>query len=138
MKRLFAFMNPWGKFERRAAIRLCRAIRNRFGRNSRRRFCQRSAETFLLAYPYSDFIFAVVGEELGLVGTLAVVAAFTFLLWRGARAALNAPDRFGMLLGIGLITGIIVQALFNISVVVSILPGKGIPLPLFPTAVRQL
>ena len=84
---------------------------------------------FYLPYPYSDFIFAVIGEELGLIGTLAVVFAFGLLLWRGTRAALLAPDRFGMLLGIGIITGIIVQALFNISVVISILPAKGIPLP---------
>lgn len=84
---------------------------------------------FYLPYPYSDFIFSVVGEEFGLVGTLAVVLAFGVLLWRGARAALTAPDRFGTLLGIGLITGITVQALFNISVVISILPAKGIPLP---------
>jgi len=84
---------------------------------------------FYLPYPYSDFIFSVVGEELGLIGTLAVVTAFGLLLWRGSRAALTAPDRFGMLLGIGLITGIIVQALFNISVVISIVPAKGIPLP---------
>jgi cell division protein FtsW len=82
-----------------------------------------------LPYPYSDFIFAIVGEELGLAGTLGVVLAFGFLLWRGTRAALLAPDRFGMLLGMGIITGIIVQALFNISVVISILPAKGIPLP---------
>jgi cell division protein FtsW len=60
---------------------------------------------------------------------LAVVVAFALLLWRGTRAALLAPDRFGTLLGIGLITGLIVQALFNISVVISILPAKGIPLP---------
>jgi cell division protein FtsW len=64
-----------------------------------------------------------------LIGTLAVVLAFGLLLWRGTRAALSAPDRFGMLLGIGLITGLITQALFNISVVISILPAKGIPLP---------
>ena len=68
-------------------------------------------------------------EEFGLIGTLSVVMLFALLLWRGARAAVKAPDRFGMLLGIGLITGIIVQALFNISVVVSLLPAKGIPLP---------
>ena len=84
---------------------------------------------FYLPYPYSDFIFSVVGEELGLVGTLAVVIAFGLLLWRGTRAAVKASDRFGMLLGIGIITGIIVQALFNISVVTSLLPAKGIPLP---------
>ena len=63
------------------------------------------------------------------MGTLAIVTTFGLLLWRGTKAALNAPDRFGMLLGIGLITGIIAQALFNISVVISIMPAKGIPLP---------
>ena len=92
-------------------------------------FAKGHQKLFYLPYPYSDFIFSVVGEELGLVGTLAVVAAFGLLLWRGARAAVLAPDRFGNLLGIGIITGIIVQALFNISVVTSILPAKGIPLP---------
>lgn len=92
-------------------------------------FAQSTQKLFYLPYPYSDFIFSVVGEEFGLIGTLAVVIAFGLLLWRGSRAALMAPDRFGTLLGIGLITGIIVQALFNISVVTSILPAKGIPLP---------
>jgi cell division protein FtsW len=92
-------------------------------------FAQGHQKLFYLPYPYSDFIFSVVGEELGLVGTLAVVTAFALLLWRGARAAVLAPDRFGNLLAIGIITGIILQALFNISVVTSILPAKGIPLP---------
>ena len=92
-------------------------------------FAKGQQKLFYLPYPYSDFIFAVVGEELGLIGTLAVVLTFGLLLWRGTRAALLAPDRFGMLLGMGIITGIIVQALFNISVVISILPAKGIPLP---------
>ena len=92
-------------------------------------FAKGQQKLFYLPYPHSDFIFSVVGEEFGLIGTLAVVVAFGLLLWRGARAALNATDRFGMLLGIGLTTGIVVQALFNISVVISILPAKGIPLP---------
>jgi cell division protein FtsW len=92
-------------------------------------YAQGHQKLFYLPYPYSDFIFSVVGEEFGLVGTLAVVIAFGLLLWRGARAAVLAPDRFGMLLAIGVITGIVVQALFNISVVISILPAKGIPLP---------
>ncbi len=92
-------------------------------------FAKGHQKLFYLPYPYSDFIFSVVGEELGLVGTLAVVVAFGLLLWRGARAAVMAPDRFGTLLAIGIITGITVQALFNISVVTSILPAKGIPLP---------
>jgi cell division protein FtsW len=92
-------------------------------------FAKGQQKLFYLPYPYSDFIFSVVGEELGLVGTLAVLIAFGLLLWRGTRAAVKAPDRFGMLLGIGIVTGIIVQALFNISVVISLLPAKGIPLP---------
>jgi cell division protein FtsW len=92
-------------------------------------FAQGQQKLFYLPYPYSDFIFSVVGEELGLIGTLAVVCAFGLLLWRGAKAAMKAPDRFGNLLGIGLVTGIVVQALFNISVVTSIVPAKGIPLP---------
>ncbi len=129
MKRLFAFMNPWenssdGSYQ---VVQGLYAIGS--GGILGEGFAKGQAKLFYLPYPYSDFIFAVVGEELGLVGTLAVVAAFAVLLWRGARAALSAPDRFGMLLGIGIITGIIVQALFNISVVVSILPAKGIPLP---------
>ena len=92
-------------------------------------FAKGQQKLFYLPYPYSDFIFSVVGEEFGLLGTLAIVTTFGLLLWRGTKAALNAPDRFGMLLGIGLITGIIAQALFNISVVISIMPAKGIPLP---------
>lgn len=92
-------------------------------------FAKGQQKLFYLPYPYSDFIFSVVGEEFGLVGTLAIVLAFGLLLWRGTRAALNSPDRFGMLLAFGIITGIVVQALFNISVVISILPAKGIPLP---------
>src|SRR5437868_11112216 len=83
---------------------------------------------FLLC-AHSDFIFAVVGEELGLFGGLAVVALFGLFLWRGMRAALRAPDRFGMLLGIGIVVGIVAQALFNMSVVLALVPTKGIPLP---------
>ncbi len=92
-------------------------------------FAKGQQKLFYLPYPYSDFIFSVVGEEFGLIGTLAVVSAFGVILWRGARAAVLSPDRFGTLLSIGIVTGLIVQALFNISVVISILPAKGIPLP---------
>ena len=129
MKRLFAFLDPWehsadGSYQ---VVQGLYAIGSGgiFGEG----FAKGQQKLFYLPYPYSDFIFAVVGEELGLIGTLAIVFAFGLLLWRGTRAALLAPDRFGMLLGIGIITGIVVQALFNISVVISILPAKGIPLP---------
>ena len=131
MKRLIAFLEPCSEENRiGAGYQVCQSLMGIgsggiFGEG----FARGQQKLFYLPYPHSDFIFANVGEELGLVGTLAVLIAFGILLWRGTRAALLAPDRFGMLLGIGIITGIIVQALFNISVVVSILPAKGIPLP---------
>jgi cell division protein FtsW len=84
---------------------------------------------FYLPYPYSDFIFAVIGEELGLIGASAVVAAFVLFLWRGTRAAWKAPDSFGMLLAAGLTLGVVLQAFLNVSVVLGLMPTKGIPLP---------
>src|SRR6266571_5015087 len=80
-------------------------------------------------FAHSDFIFAVIGEELSLIGALIVVFVFAVFLWRGMRAALRAPDRFGMLLGIGIVVGIVAQALLNMSVVLALVPTKGIPLP---------
>src|SRR5205807_8395818 len=64
-----------------------------------------------------------------LVGALIVVLVFAIFLWRGTRAALRAPDRFGMFLGIGIVVSIVAQALMNMSVVLALLPTKGIPLP---------
>ena len=84
---------------------------------------------FFLPYPYTDFIYAIVGEELGLAGCVAVLALFGLVFARGVRAAVNAPDSFGRLLGIGLSVMIVAQALLNISVVLSLVPTKGIPLP---------
>ncbi|MBX7171732.1 MAG: putative lipid II flippase FtsW [Pyrinomonadaceae bacterium] len=129
MARLMAFLNPWENSDGSAyqVVQGLYAIGS--GGIIGEGFAKGQQKLFYLPYPYSDFIFAVVGEELGLIGTLAVVIAFGLLLWRGTRAALMAPDRFGKLLGIGIITGLIVQALFNISVVLSIVPAKGIPLP---------
>jgi cell division protein FtsW len=83
-----------------------------------------------LPEPENDFIFAVIGEELGLLGTTAMVVAFAVIAWRGLRASLLAPDRFGSLLGVGLTMMIAVQALLNISVVTGLAPTKGLPLPL--------
>ena len=84
---------------------------------------------FYLPYPYSDFIFAVIGEELGMIGALAVVLAFVVLLWRGLRAAWGAPDDFGRFLAAGLTLSIVLQAFINISVTLGLMPTKGIPLP---------
>jgi cell division protein FtsW len=85
---------------------------------------------FFLPEPHNDFIFAVIGEEWGFLGTTALVIAFALIAWRGLRAAMLAPDRFGTLLGIGLVMLIVLQAFFNMSVVAGLVPPKGIPLPL--------
>ena len=85
---------------------------------------------FYIPEPHTDFIFAVIGEELGLIGTTLVLACFVVICWRGLRAAVLAPDRFGALLALGLTTMVTLQALVNVSVVVGLLPTKGIPLPL--------
>jgi len=78
---------------------------------------------------HTDFIFAIIGEELGLIGTLTVVGAFTALAWRGVRAALGAPDNFGALLAGGITAWVTVQAFINIAAVTNLIPTTGIPLP---------
>jgi cell division protein FtsW len=84
---------------------------------------------FFLPEPHTDFIFAVIGEEFGLLGTLFVVCLFAIFLWRGVRAAIVTRDTFGRYLATGIVAMICIQAFFNISVVLALLPTKGIPLP---------
>jgi len=78
---------------------------------------------------HTDFIFSVVGEELGLIGALCVVALLAAFVWAGTRAALRAPDRFGQLLGLALAAWIASEAVINVGAVVGLLPVTGIPLP---------
>jgi cell division protein FtsW len=84
---------------------------------------------FFLPEPHTDFIFAVIGEEFGLLGTLCVVTLFALFLYRGVRAAIMTHDVFGRYIATGIVAMICVQAFFNISVVLALLPTKGIPLP---------
>jgi cell division protein FtsW len=85
---------------------------------------------FYLPEPHTDFIFAVTAEELGLVGALGIVLLFATFLWRGIRTALKTEDMFGRFLAVGITSMIVVQAFINISVVLGLMPTKGIPLPL--------
>ena len=85
---------------------------------------------FYLPEPHTDFIFAVTAEELGLVGALVIVLLFAIFLWRGVRTALRTEDMFGRFLAVGITSMIVVQAFINISVVLGLMPTKGIPLPL--------
>lgn len=85
---------------------------------------------FYLPEPHTDFIFAVISEELGLIGATGIVVCFCVIAWRGLRISLRAEDSFGAFVALGLTVMIAVQAFVNISVVLSMLPTKGIPLPL--------
>jgi cell division protein FtsW len=84
---------------------------------------------FFLPAPYTDFIFAVTAEELGLWGAALVLILFGIYFWRGWLASLHAPDEFGRYLAAGLTLTIVCQALINLSVVLGLVPPKGIPLP---------
>ncbi len=82
-----------------------------------------------LPQEHSDYIFAIIGEELGFMGAATVMGLFAFILWRGLRIAMRAQDTYGALLAYGLTMSITVQAIVNVSVVVGSIPPTGIPLP---------
>jgi cell division protein FtsW len=84
---------------------------------------------FYLPEAHTDFIYAVLCEELGFIGGALVLALFAVYGWRGIRAALGAPDDFGRLLATGITVLVISQAMINLSVVLGMMPTKGIPLP---------
>ncbi|HEX9162026.1 MAG TPA: putative lipid II flippase FtsW [Thermoanaerobaculia bacterium] len=85
---------------------------------------------FFLPEPHTDFIFSIVGEELGFIGAIALIAAFGFLAWRGFRVARYSEDRFAFYTALGLTLMIALQVLINISVALCLLPTKGMALPL--------
>jgi len=84
-----------------------------------------------LPYPESDFIFAIVGEDFGLLGCAAVICLFLAFAFAGMRIAVSCPDRYGCLLAAGLTAMITVQAALNIAVVIGVMPTTGLPLPFF-------
>ena len=85
---------------------------------------------FYLPESHTDMIFAVIGEEFGLFGSMAVMTGFLIILWRGIRATVLMQDEFGRYLALGITTMLVIQAFFNISVVLGLVPPKGIPLPM--------
>jgi cell division protein FtsW len=85
---------------------------------------------FFLPEPHTDFIFSIIGEELGFIGALLLIGAFAFLAWRGFRVAQHSHGRFAFYAALGFTLMIGVQALINISVALCLLPTKGLPLPL--------
>src|SRR5881396_2717940 len=85
---------------------------------------------FFLPEPHTDFIFSIIGEELGFIGAFALVALFAFLAWRGFRVARFSQERFDFYAALGFTLMIAIQALINISVALCLVPTKGLPLPL--------
>jgi len=129
MKRLLAFSDPWAD----PLDTGYHIIQSLYAIGSGGLFgvgLGRSREKFLyLPEPHTDFIFAILGEELGLIGTLTVIVLFFLFAWRGLKVAISAPDIYGSVLATGLTTMIMVQALMNIAVVTASMPVTGIPLP---------
>ena len=81
--------------------------------------------------PHNDFIFSILGEELGFIGCAVVIILFAILIWRGILIAMKAPDMFGSLLAIGITSLVAIQVIINIAVVTSSMPVTGMPLPFF-------
>ena len=92
--------------------------------NSRQKF-------MYVSEPQNDFIFSIICEELGLIGAVAILALFGYMIYRGIKIAMNAPDTFGSLLVTGIVALVGVQVVLNIAVVTSSIPTTGIPLPFF-------
>jgi cell division protein FtsW len=128
-RRLMAFWDPWSDPLGDGFQVIQSLIAVGSGGLVGRGFMTGVQKLFYLPEPHTDFIFAVIGEEFGLVGTTFVLFCFAVIAWRGLKIATEAPDRFGAFLAVGLTTMIVVQALFNISVVLGLVPTKGIPLP---------
>ncbi len=128
-RRLLTFLNPW-EDPRGDGFQIIQSlIAVGTGGVSGRGLMNGVQKLFYLPEPHSDFIFAVISEELGLIGATLVLACFCVITWRGIRVALRAPDAFGSFLAIGLTTMVAVQAFVNMSVVLGLMPTKGIPLP---------
>jgi cell division protein FtsW len=128
-RRLFAFMHPWDNPLGDGFQLIQSLIAVGTGGIAGKGLMQGVQKLFYLPEPHSDFIYAVISEELGMIGATVVLLAFCVITWRGLRVASRAPDTFGAFLALGLTTMIAVQALVNISVVLGLMPTKGIPLP---------
>jgi cell division protein FtsW len=128
-RRLMAFWDPWSDPLGDGFQVIQSLIAVGSGGLVGRGFMSGVQKLFYLPEPHTDFIYAVIGEEFGLMGTTIVMMCFLVIAWRGLKIAMEAPDRFGSFLAVGLTTMIAVQAFFNISVVLGLVPTKGIPLP---------
>jgi len=129
LRRMVAFMNPWDDPQGSGFQIIQSFLALGSGGWVGVGLGDSKQKLFYLPEPHTDFIFAIIGEELGLVGATSVVALFALLIWRGLRVGLRAPDAFGAYLGLGLTIMLATQTLVNLGVVTGVLPTKGLPLP---------
>jgi cell division protein FtsW len=127
--RIFAFINPWRDAQNTGFHIVQSLLALGSGGFMGVGLGESRAKFFYLPEQYTDFIFSVLGEELGLVGTVAVVVLFIVFAYRAIRIAVAAPDRFGFFLASGCTAMIVIQAFVNIGVVTSSWPVTGVPLP---------
>jgi cell division protein FtsW len=128
-ERILAFLNPWEEPLGRGFQIIQSLLSVASGGITGLGFMEGKQKLFYLPEAHTDFIFAVVGEELGLMGTCALLVLFLVFFWRGIRASMRAPDLFGFYLALGITMMVCIQAFINMSVVLGLLPTKGIPLP---------
>lgn len=127
--RILAFLDPYSDPQGRGFHIIQSLIAVSTGGITGQGLMEGKQKLFYLPEPHTDFIFSVISEELGLVGALAIVVLFTVFLWRGLRTAMRTQDTFGRFLAVGITCMVVVQAFINISVVLGLMPTKGIPLP---------
>jgi cell division protein FtsW len=128
--RILAFMNPYAERQKAGFHLIQSLIAVGTGGITGTGLMEGKQKLFYLPEPHTDFIFAVTAEELGLVGAMFVVALFAVFLWRGMRTSWRTQDLFGRYLAVGITSMVVLQAFINISVVLGLMPTKGIPLPL--------
>jgi cell division protein FtsW len=128
-QRLIAFLDPWEDPLGSGFQIIQSLIAVGTGGITGRGLMNGVQKLFYLPEAHTDFIYAVIAEETGLIGATCLLVCFCVLTWRGLRITLQAPDAFGAFIALGLTTMIAVQAFVNMSVVLGILPTKGIPLP---------
>jgi cell division protein FtsW len=128
--RILAFLNPYADPQKTGFHIIQSMIAVSTGGITGLGLMEGKQKLFYLPEPHTDFIYAVTAEEFGLLGAIFVAALFAIFLWRGLRTAIKTDDIFGRYVAIGITSMVVLQACINISVVLGIMPTKGIPLPL--------
>jgi len=127
--RMTAFLNPWadpkGAGYQIIQSRIALGTGGLFGVG----LAHSKQKLFYLPEAHTDFIFSIIGEELGLIGTLSIISLFVVFIWLGFKIAYSARDLFGQFLAFGLVTMIALQAIINIAAITGSIPTKGLPLP---------